>query len=128
MIATLDGMGSTGTVRFWHRDEGFGVIDSPDTPGGCWAHFSHLWNDALPQAGPDEIIEVSGGFRELFEGETVDFEWAQPGQDGYPFLAVTVRPHHRPLPQHVIRRYKVDEHPQPDAIRGYFGPGQEDHI
>jgi len=72
MIATLDGMGSTGTVRFWHRDEGFGVNDSPDTPGGCWAHFSHLWNDAL--------------------------------------------------------RYKVDEHPQPDAIRGYFGPGQEDHV
>jgi len=33
-------MRTTGTVREWHDDEGWGVIDSPDTPGGCWAHFS----------------------------------------------------------------------------------------
>lgn len=28
-------MVSHGDVREWNEDEGFGVIDSPDTPGGC---------------------------------------------------------------------------------------------
>jgi cold shock CspA family protein len=73
--STLADMASVGIVRFWHRDEGWGVIDSPDTPGGCWAHFSHLWNDRVPEPGPGEVVEVSGGFREMFEGETVDFDW-----------------------------------------------------
>jgi CspA family cold shock protein len=71
----LRGMSTVGTVRVWHREEGWGVIDSPDTPGGCWAHFSHLWNDKIPEPGPGEVVEVSGGFRKAFEGETVDFEW-----------------------------------------------------
>ncbi len=31
-----------GVVRVWHRDQGWGVIDSQDTPGGCWAHFSSV--------------------------------------------------------------------------------------
>ena len=29
-----------GVVRFWHDDEGWGVLDCPSTPGGCWTHFS----------------------------------------------------------------------------------------
>ena len=27
-------------VREWHEDLGWGVLDSPDTPGGCWVHYS----------------------------------------------------------------------------------------
>ncbi|WP_101951300.1 hypothetical protein [Mycobacterium sp. 3519A] len=102
-------MSAAGTVRVWHREEGWGVIDSPETPGGCWAHFTHLWNDDEVERGPGEVIEISGGFRELFEGETVDFEWESPGQDGYSFRATTVRPRGRPAPHRVIRRYNTGE-------------------
>jgi cold shock protein len=121
--ATVVDVRSTGTVRVWYRDEGWGVIDSPDTPGGCFAGFGQLWNDhAVPEVGPGEVYEVSGGFRELFEGETVDFEWehaAAPGsQDGYSFRATTVRPHGRRPPHRVIRQYKAG----PDGYRLQMGP------
>ncbi len=69
-------MGMTrATVREWHDDEGWGVLDSPETPGGCWAHFS--------------AIEATG-FRSLNAGETVRIEWSQAEQDGYAFLAERV--------------------------------------
>jgi CspA family cold shock protein len=95
---------SVGSVRVWHREEGWGVIDSPDTPGGCWAHFSHLWHEDLPQAGPGEVVEVSGGFRELFVAETVDFQWRTSRQDGYDYCAVTVLPRGRSAPHRTVRR------------------------
>ncbi|MGI8701473.1 MAG: hypothetical protein ACR2JU_09765 [Nocardioidaceae bacterium] len=28
-------MTSRATVRTWHDDEGWGVLDLPETPGGC---------------------------------------------------------------------------------------------
>jgi len=31
-----------GVVREWHPEQGWGVIDAQDTPGGCWAHFSRV--------------------------------------------------------------------------------------
>jgi CspA family cold shock protein len=95
---------SVGSVRVWHREEGWGVIDSPDTPGGCWAHFSHLWHEDLPQAGAGEVVSVSGGFRELFVAETVDFQWTTSGQDGYDYRAVTVRPRGRDAPHRTVHR------------------------
>jgi len=30
---------ATGTVREW-AEEGWGVVDSAETPGGCWVHWS----------------------------------------------------------------------------------------
>lgn len=63
------------TVREWRDDEGWGVLESPETPGGCWAHFS--------------AIEMTG-FRSLNVGESVQLEWEQAEQDGYDFLAVRV--------------------------------------
>lgn len=42
-----------------------------------------------------EVVEVSGGFREAFEGEIVDFDWqpVYPGsQDGYDSIATSVWP------------------------------------
>lgn len=70
-------MPNMGTVRVWNADEGWGVIDAAEVPGGCWAHFSAI---------------VAGGYRELAEGQRVAFT-AEPGpQDGYDFRAVQVWP------------------------------------
>jgi cold shock protein len=69
-------MTSDGTVREWRDDEGWGVIDSPVTPGGCWTHFSVIRSD---------------GYRALTPGETVSFDFEEPGQDGFPFRATAVR-------------------------------------
>jgi hypothetical protein len=55
-----------------------------------------LWDEEKPTAGPYEA--VSGDYVELFEGETVDFKWRNPGQDGYDYAATTVRPRDRPVP------------------------------
>ena len=97
-------MQSVGTVRMWHREEGWGVVDCPDTPGGCFVHFSHLWNDSAPKHGAGVYVTV--GFREAFEGETVDFDWqrtSQPGtQDGFSFIAIWARPRGRQAPHHAV--------------------------
>lgn len=64
-------------VREWHSEEGWGVIHAPETPGGCWAHFSHI---------------VIPGYRALSPGQAVTLEWEVVGQDGYSFRAVRVWP------------------------------------
>ena len=66
-----------GVVREWHPDQGWGVIDSAETAGGCWAHFSHL---AVP------------GYRELATGQAVALEWEPADQDGYAYRATRVWP------------------------------------
>lgn len=70
-------MSVRGTVREWHAEDGWGVIDSPETPGGCWTHFS--------------VIQCEG-YRALTAGQVVQLDWEAPGQDGYPFRAVQVFP------------------------------------
>lgn len=32
----------TATVREWRDEEGWGVLDSPETPGGCFGHYSDI--------------------------------------------------------------------------------------
>jgi CspA family cold shock protein len=76
----MTGMVTEGTVRTWHAGEGWGVVDSASTPGGCWTHFSHV---AVP------------GFRSLEPGQFVELEWESAQQDGYAFRAVHVRPRGR---------------------------------
>lgn len=66
-----------GTVRFWNDDEGWGVIDSADTPGACWVHFSNV---------------VSNGFSRLMPGEQVTFTYETARQDGFDYRAVLVWP------------------------------------
>lgn len=77
----------TGVVREWHDDEGWGVLDSEATPGGCWAHFSHLDME---------------GFRSAVPGQVVDFSYVPGAQDGFDFRAEHVRldgvPPARPRP------------------------------
>lgn len=68
------------SVREWYDEEGWGVLDCAETPGGCFAHFSNL---EMP------------GYRSLAQGSTVELvEWEAPGfkQDGYDFRALKVRP------------------------------------
>jgi CspA family cold shock protein len=71
-------MTAIGTVRVWREDEGWGVIDSDETPGGCWAHFSAA---AVP------------GYATFSSGQKVHLDWESPGQDGYDFRAVRVWPY-----------------------------------
>jgi hypothetical protein len=78
-------------------------------------HFGDLWNDDIPKADPGEVVEVSGGFREVFKGETVDFDWIHANQDGYGFRATTARPRGRQAPHRTVRRYRAGEHPNPSA-------------
>lgn len=62
-------------MRSWDIGEGWGVIDSSETPGGCWAHFSSLI-----------------GFGALQPGEAVTFDYEASQQDGYDFRATEVQP------------------------------------
>lgn len=68
-------MATAGTVREWHADEGWGVIDSDATPGGCWAHFSNV---------------LMSGYRFLSPDQPVEFEFEAGRQDGYDYRAVAV--------------------------------------
>ena len=70
-------MTSRGTVRVWHADEGWGVLDAAATPGGCWTHYS--------------VVRMRG-HRHLEPGARVVFECEEPGQGGYAFSAVAVWP------------------------------------
>jgi cold shock protein len=64
-------------VREWRPEEGWGVVDSPQTPGGCWVHFSHI---------------QATGYRKLVPGKTVALEFEPADQDGFTYRAVTVEP------------------------------------
>lgn len=65
-----------GVVRVWHADEGWGVVDAADTPGGCRADTSSLEEGWAPRAG-----------------EPVALEWRRTDwpTDGLSFEAVSVR-------------------------------------
>lgn len=63
----------TGKVRIWHDEEGWGVFESDETPGGCWAHYSHI---------------LTPGYRSFQPGQEVIFECEAAVQDGYSFRAI----------------------------------------
>ena len=63
-------------VREWHSDLGWGVLDSPATPGGCWAHFSCL---------------RMSGFHTLEGGQQVWATFEPANQDGYQWRAIEVQ-------------------------------------
>lgn len=66
---------STGIVREWNDDQGLGIIDSEDTPGGCWVHFSNI---------------VTDGFRTFAPGDHVAFTHEAVPQDGFHYRAISV--------------------------------------
>ena len=67
---------ATGTIRLWMDEDGWGVIDLPDQPGGCWAEAS--------------VVEGLDGARALRAGQTVDVQWTTPGPEAYAAKAVRV--------------------------------------
>lgn len=72
-----------GNVREYDDEEGVGVIDSPETPGGCWFHFAMI---DQPIPGSPAIIFAKGR-RVMFNFETVQ----RGTQDGYAYRAIEVR-------------------------------------
>jgi CspA family cold shock protein len=78
-----------GVVSTWNDDEGWGVLASERTPGGCWCHFSAL---------------AMEGFRTLSPGSSVEFLYEAAEQDGYSFRAVEAwlvgRRHRAPASEH----------------------------
>lgn len=70
-------MSSSGVVSRWSNDEGWGVVDSADTPGGCWVHFSVIAGD-------------SDSIRSLTVGDAVEFAWEPADQDGFQYRATSV--------------------------------------
>jgi cold shock protein len=62
-------------VRTYHPDEGWGILDGADVPGGCWVHFSAIMMD---------------GFRKLTAGQRVSFLAEVAAQDGLAYRAVKV--------------------------------------
>jgi CspA family cold shock protein len=81
------GVISRGVVREFHSDHGWGVLDAPDVPGGCWVHFSAL---------------VMSGYRTLSAGQEVSFQSEAANQDGYAFRAVRAWPGYHDAPTEVV--------------------------
>ncbi|WP_432489589.1 cold-shock protein [Kineococcus sp. SYSU DK018] len=69
-------MSARGVVRDWNDEEGWGVIDSPHTPGGCWVHSS-------------TAMTTQDGLR---PGQDVAFTYEQGEQDGYDYRALRAWP------------------------------------
>src|SRR3954451_14751157 len=70
-------MAISATVREWHEDEGWGVLDAPETPGGCWAHFG---------------AAAVAGYATFHPGQAVTLEWEPADQDGYAYRATRLWP------------------------------------
>jgi CspA family cold shock protein len=68
-----------GVVRWFDEGEGWGVVDAPEVPRGCFVHFASI---EMP------------GYRGLHAGQRVRFTLERPGflQDDCPYRALTVWP------------------------------------
>ena len=66
-----------GTVKIWHSELGWGVLTSPDVRGEIWANLSAI-----------ELI----GYRELLDGDSVEFRYHRGHQDGYRYVADSIHP------------------------------------
>ncbi len=70
-----DDLHTSGQVREWRDEEGWGVLDSLQTAGGCWAHFS---------------VVDGEGFKSLLAGQMVEFRYEHGQQDGFAYRATWV--------------------------------------
>ena len=68
-------MSSTGVVRVWHFSKGWGVFDSPDTPGGVYADAQSL--RLLAVADLNDPLASMG----LRPGTEVEFVWSDAADD-----------------------------------------------
>jgi len=69
---------STGTVKFFKAEKGWGAISSLELPDGydVWVHYSAIDGD---------------GFRMLTQGDRVEFRYERAQQDGFRYRATWVR-------------------------------------
>ena len=74
-------------VLEWHDELGWGVLECPETPGGCWTHYSVIDTPLISRAKGVEVAE----HKSLAVGDAVELEWETPGQDGFNYRAVVVR-------------------------------------
>jgi CspA family cold shock protein len=65
-----------GRVKFFRPEKGWGGIVSADVPGDVWVHFSVIEGD---------------GYRELNDGEEVEFRYEEAQQDSWRYRATFVR-------------------------------------
>lgn len=79
-------MQAAGTVADYSDEEGWGVLTSEATPGGCFAHYSAILGE---------------GYRSLKPGDAVRFSFARADQDGYAYRAEEVWPATGPKPSPV---------------------------
>ena len=70
-------MTTRATVRVWHDEEGWDVVDSLETPGRCWTHFGQA---------------LVPGYRALRPGQQVQLDHEAACQDGCAYRAVQVWP------------------------------------
>lgn len=77
MASEVPGDALDGVVSWFSADEGWGVIDGPGVPGGCFVHFS--------------VIHLPG-YRALRAGQRVRFTCDSTGQDGCAYRALRVWP------------------------------------
>jgi CspA family cold shock protein len=66
-----------GTTVMWNDNEGWGAVEVAGIEGHVWVHFSDIRVD---------------GYRSLRAGQRVRVRYESPGQDGYPYRALTVDP------------------------------------
>lgn len=52
-----------GVVREWYPEQGWGVVDSSQTPGGCWVHFSHIQSPGYRELVPGRAVNLSSSRR-----------------------------------------------------------------
>jgi cold shock protein len=89
-------MSSVGIVREYHPDDGWGVIDGEQVPGGCWVSFAVIRMD---------------GYRNLVAGQQVRFVEERANQDGFSYRATAVWPDPGPT--------KASEPFAPEPSEGY---------
>lgn len=66
-----------GTVKFFKAEKGWGGLVSADTPFDVWVHYS--------------VIE-GNGYKDLHQGQPVEFRWEPSKQDSWRCVATWVRP------------------------------------
>jgi cold shock CspA family protein len=74
IIGAMDEPLSQGTVKNWHREEGWGSIQIEGVLEECFAHFSC-------------IVQRENEFLELVPGEKVRLAWHKAQQDEFTIVA-----------------------------------------
>jgi CspA family cold shock protein len=68
-----------GTVIRWDDGRSGAVVESAETPGGCWAPAS-------------VVVHSTSGDGKLRAGQVVELDWTDVAAEGLPFSAVRVVP------------------------------------